>query len=239
MRGSIASLSVTMSAPAVLELIAVEKAYGAAAVLRGVSLSLARGDFVSLVGRSGSGKSTLLHIAGGLDRHYRGTARVLGLDLAGLSDRRLSALRNQSLGFVFQAFHLLPHLRCGENVRLPSYFVGAAGSASPIARSREALDRVGLADAADRLPGQLSGGQKQRVAIARALFHRPAVLLADEPTGNLDSDTGAEVIALLSELNRDGLTLLVVTHEERVSLAARRVVRMEDGQIVAAAGDAS
>ncbi len=219
-----------MSAPAVVELQDVAKDYGGEPVLRGVSLTIGAGELTALVGRSGSGKSTLLHIMGGLDRAWRGTARVLGTDVGALDDRGLARFRNRRVGFVFQAFHLLEHLTCAENVALPSYFDGEARS-DGAARAREALDRVGMADFAARLPGQLSGGQKQRVAIARSIFHRPELLLADEPTGNLDSETGARTIDLFRTLNAEGLTMLVVTHEERVSQAARRVLRLEDGRI--------
>jgi len=215
----------------VVALDGIEKSYGAERVLRGVSLTVGKGELLALAGRSGSGKSTLLHVIGGLDRRYRGSARVLDTDLAALDDRALARFRNARVGFVFQSFHLLEHLSCVENVALPSYFSDEpfAGAA---ARARAALDRVGMAAFAARLPGQLSGGQKQRVAIARALFHRPELLLADEPTGNLDSETGREIISLFQTLNADGLTLVVVTHEERVSRAARRVLRLEDGRIV-------
>ena len=221
-----------MAEPAIA-LTRIEKDYGGEPVLRGVSLTVERGDLASLVGRSGSGKSTLLHVVGGLDRRYRGTARVCGVDLAGLDDRALSRFRGAHVGFVFQAFHLLDHLSCAENVALPAHFQKTDQKVDKLARAREALDRVGLADLAARLPGQLSGGQKQRVAIARALFNRPELLLADEPTGNLDSETGRQIIELFQSLNAGGLTMLVVTHEERVSRAARRVIRLEDGRVVA------
>ena len=220
----------------VIALEGVTKRYGEQPVLRGVSLSVAAGELVSLTGRSGSGKSTLLHIAGGLDRRYQGKAAVLGVDLAALSDGALSRFRNEKVGFVFQGFHLLDHLNCVENVMLPHWFARAkekgAEQPQPEQRAKEALDRVGIAEHANKQPGALSGGQKQRVAIARALFHRPQLLLADEPTGNLDSETGQRIIELFQDLNREGLTLLVVTHEERVSRAARRVIRMDDGRLI-------
>jgi ABC-type lipoprotein export system ATPase subunit len=220
----------------VIQLRDVHKAYGSGAgktqVLRGVSLDLAAGEVVALVGQSGSGKSTLLNIVGGLDTADQGQVNVLGVDYRRARDRELAALRNQSIGFVFQAFNLLEHLTCVSNVMLPSSFSSRKGGSDPD-RAREALGRVGLADLAERLPSELSGGQKQRVAIARALFHRPKLLLCDEPTGNLDTDTGREVIELFGDINRkDGVTLLIVTHEERVSSAAQRVIRIEDGQII-------
>ena len=216
-----------------IRLESVAKSYGAQPVLRDVSLAVEPGELLSLVGRSGSGKSTLLHIMGGLDRRYTGKASVLGQDLHTLDDRGLSRFRNREVGFVFQSFNLLDHLSVRENVALPSYF-GDGPSDAADKRALEALDRVGVVDFASKRPGELSGGQKQRVAIARALFARPKLLLADEPTGNLDSDTGQAIIELFQMLNRDGLTLLVVTHEDRVSRAASRVLRLDDGRLVEA-----
>jgi putative ABC transport system ATP-binding protein len=227
---------VTESSPSgpIIQLSDIKKSYGsgktATPVLRGVSLSIERGDFVALVGQSGSGKSTLLNIIGGLDTADSGRVVVDGHDYARLDDAAQSRLRNQRIGFIFQSFHLLEHLSVVENVALPSYFNGKHGEA--VTRARESLARVGLADYAERRPGALSGGQKQRVAIARALFGKPILLLCDEPTGNLDSETGKGVISLFQELNREGLTLVIVTHEERVSQAARRVLRIADGQLV-------
>lgn len=208
----------------------VDKSYGAQPVLRDVSLWVEAGELLSLVGRSGSGKSTLLHLVGGLDRRYRGRVEVLGRDLAALDDRELARLRNSEVGFVFQAFNLLEHLSVRENVALPAYF--AASIQDVRARAHEALERVGMADRAEARPGELSGGQKQRVAIARALFSRPKLLLADEPTGNLDTETGQQIIELFQKLNQGGLTLIVVTHEERVSRAARRILRLDDGRLL-------
>jgi putative ABC transport system ATP-binding protein len=215
----------------------VRKAYGHGKgrqeVLRGVSLDIAAGELVAMVGQSGSGKSTLLNIIGGLDRPDAGTVRVDGRDLGSLDDRALARLRNERIGFVFQAFHLLDHLTCVENVALPASF-GRGAVRHGVDRALEALGRVGLAELAYRRPPELSGGQKQRVAIARALWSRPALLLCDEPTGNLDTKTGREVIEFFQELNRnDGTTLLIVTHEERVSKAAARVIRIVDGLIIA------
>jgi len=220
----------------VIQLRDVTKAYGTGAgktqVLRGVSLDLRAGEVVALVGQSGSGKSTLLNIVGGLDTCDTGQVVVLGLDYGRARDRELAELRNERIGFVFQAFNLLDHLSCVSNVMLPSSFSSRRDGSDPD-RAREALRRVGLADLAERKPSELSGGQKQRVAIARAMFHKPALLLCDEPTGNLDTDTGREVIELFGDINReDGVTLLIVTHEERVSNAAQRVIRIEDGRII-------
>jgi putative ABC transport system ATP-binding protein len=221
----------------IIKLVEVDKSYGQGKarqqVLRGVSLEIAEGEMVALVGQSGSGKSTLLNVIGGLDRADAGRVEIAGQDTTRLDERTVSRLRNERIGFVFQAFHLLHHLTCLDNVLLPSYF-GPGLARDPGARARECLERVGLGDLASRRPTELSGGQKQRVAIARALFNRPAILLCDEPTGNLDSETGREVIAFFAELNRgDGTTLLIVTHEERVSEIARRVLRIADGRIVA------
>ena len=223
-----------MSEP-LIQLTEVNKTYSTgrveAHVLRSVDLEIGPGELVAIVGTSGSGKSTLLNVVGGLDRDYTGQALVAGHDLARLSDSALSRFRNSKVGFVFQQFNLLEHLSCAENVALPAMFSDVA---VPDARERAvaALTRVGIPEKVDELPANLSGGQKQRVAIARALFNRPPLLLCDEPTGNLDSRTGQQIIDLFVSLNSDdGITLLIVTHEARVSTAAHRVVRLEDGRI--------
>jgi putative ABC transport system ATP-binding protein len=214
----------------VIRLDSVGKSYGAQPVLRDVSLSVASGELLSLVGRSGSGKSTLLHIMGGLDRRYSGKANVLGHDLHALDDGKLARFRNREVGFVFQAFNLLDHLTARENVKLPAYFTDG-DNAGADERAVAALARVGIGEKAEARPSALSGGQKQRVAIARALYPAPKLLLCDEPTGNLDSDTGAQIIELFRALNKDGLTLVIVTHEERVSSVASRVLRLVDGRL--------
>jgi putative ABC transport system ATP-binding protein len=216
------------------------KSYGNAKVrtqvLKKVSLDIAEGEFVALIGQSGSGKSTLLNIIGGLDQPDAGEVEVLGLDTVRASERKKAALRNSSIGFVFQAFNLLEHLSCLGNVTVPAAFTHGAKDVDK--RGMEALRRVGLADLAHRRPSELSGGQKQRVGIARALFGTPRLLLCDEPTGSLDSETGKEVIEFLKELNvRDKVTLLIVTHERRVSSQAGRVIAMRDGMIVDAGDD--
>ena len=204
-------------------------------VLRDLDLEVARGEFVAVVGPSGSGKSTLLYLTGALDADFEGEAEVAGRRLRDLGARERATFRNQSVGFVFQSFNLLPALTALENVMLPG-LLSPAGAPAPSpgelrSRSTEALRRVGLADKAGRLPARLSGGERQRVAIARALLARPSVLLADEPTGNLDATSGALVIELFHGLVRDGMTLLVVTHEERVSAAAGRVLHLEGGRL--------
>jgi putative ABC transport system ATP-binding protein len=226
----------------------VTKSYGAGEartqVLRGVSFDIEPGELIALVGQSGSGKSTLLNIIGGLDHPDAGEVEVLGIDTIRASDAARARLRNETIGFVFQAFNLLDHLSVLDNVALPAKFsrggsareLGASGvwrSKSVGERAGEALRRVGLSDYAKRHPGELSGGQKQRVAIARALFCSPQLLLCDEPTGNLDSETGREVIDFFRELNaKDGVTLLIVTHERRVSSVAKRILAMRDGMLV-------
>jgi putative ABC transport system ATP-binding protein len=200
-------------------------------VLDGLSLDLEAGEFVAVVGPSGCGKSTLLQLLGGLDVDYQGEVEVAGVKLSGLRDEALARFRNEHVGFVFQSFHLIANLSAVENVLMPSHF---GTTASPDARKRaeSLLERVGLLAKKDRTPVRLSGGERQRVAIARALFTGPRLLLCDEPTGNLDAATGAGVIALFEELHREGLTLLAVTHEERMSSAARRVLRLKEGRLV-------
>lgn len=204
---------------------------GRVEVLRGISLDVAAGEFLAIVGASGSGKSTLLNVIGGLDRDYEGRAEVLGRDLARLSDRELARYRGHDVGFVFQSYNLVPPLTVLQNVLLPTFF-GGSDAREDRTRARQALSRVGLSGKEDRLPARLSGGERQRVALARALFRRPRLVLADEPTGSLDARTGAGVVELLGELNREGITLVVVTHEQRVSRAAHRVVRIAEGRIL-------
>ncbi|HVP68131.1 MAG TPA: ABC transporter ATP-binding protein [Anaeromyxobacteraceae bacterium] len=204
-------------------------------VLDGLDLEVRAGEFVAVVGASGSGKSTLLYIVGGLDADYDGEAEVAGRRLGALDARARAAFRNEAVGFVFQSFNLLPALPAVENVMLPGLFVpkGRPAPSLPALRARalDALEEVGLRDKAGRLPARLSGGERQRVAIARALLSRPALLLADEPTGNLDAKSGDSVIALFAGLVTRGMTVLVVTHEERVSAAAGRVLHLEGGRL--------
>ncbi len=201
-------------------------------VLRGVDLELARGDFVALRGASGSGKSTLLHLLGGLDTPTRGDVWLKGRDLATLSRKELAHARNQDVGFIFQAYYLLPELDALENVCLPARMARKPAGATA-ARGRELLARVGLEDRMEHKPYELSGGEQQRVAIARALINEPALILADEPTGNLDSHTGEEIIQLLSSLREEKLTALIMaTHDARLAARAARSIELLDGQIV-------
>jgi len=196
--------------------------------LRGVSLTIDRGDYVAVVGPSGSGKSTLMHLLGGLDRPTSGTLRVGGRDVSQMSGDELAQVRNATIGFVFQAFQLLARTSALDNVGMPLVYRGVR-RAERRRRAREALERVGMGHRLGHTPNQLSGGEQQRVAIARALVGEPQVLLADEPTGNLDSRTGEEVMALLEALNAGGVAVVVVTHDRELAARARRRVFVRDG----------
>jgi len=200
--------------------------------LDGVSLEVRTGERVALLGASGSGKSTLLHLMAGLDRPTSGTLQTQGRDLAGMSPEELAAHRRSTVGMIFQAFHLLPRMTLEENVELPLRLAEVPRNERP-ARVREALDRVGLAARASHRPGELSGGEQQRAAIARALVNRPSILLADEPTGNLDSRNGAEIMRLISELNASlGMTVVLVTHEQKLAAGfAERMLVLADGRL--------
>ena len=204
---------------------------GVVHAVRGVSLDVRKGEYVAIVGPSGCGKSTLLNLLGAIDSPSSGTITIGGQRVSGLSDRASTLFRLRNIGFVFQRFYLMPVLTAGENVELPMSESGV-GKAERRQRARELLTYVGLAERVDHRPTELSGGEQQRVAIARALANRPMLLLADEPTGELDARTGAEVISLFELLNRDGTTLIVVTHDEDLAGAARRVVHMRDGVII-------
>jgi putative ABC transport system ATP-binding protein len=200
--------------------------------LRGVSLDIARGEYLAIMGPSGSGKSTLMNLLGCLDSPSEGSYELNGKDVARMTDNELANIRNGEIGFVFQSFNLLPRSDALHNVELPLVYAGVPRTQRRI-RAQEALDAVGLKDRVHHRPNELSGGQRQRVAIARALINRPSIILADEPTGNLDSKTGTEILALFEALSRRGNTIIVVTHEEEVAQQARRIVRIRDGLIAA------
>ena len=201
--------------------------------LRGIDLEIKEGEFVSIMGASGSGKSTLMNILGCLDKPTQGTYLLDGRNISSFSKSDLARLRNQTLGFVFQSFHLLPRTTALENVELPLLYKEEELSWKEIrSRSKKALESVGLGDRLDHTPNELSGGQKQRVAIARALVTEPSILLADEPTGNLDSRTSLEIIKTMQRLNKEGLTILMVTHEPDIARFTRRIVTLRDGVIL-------
>jgi putative ABC transport system ATP-binding protein len=216
----------------VLELFDVHKTYRSGSLevdaLRGVSMSIRSGELVAIVGPSGSGKSTLMHILGCLDVPTAGQYRLGGEDVADMDENRLAEVRNRRVGFVFQQFNLLPSLTALRNVELPLTYAGV-GPSSRRERALAALDRVGLADRVDHKPGELSGGQQQRVAIARALVTEPDLVLADEPTGNLDSGSSADVLTVLQDLHRSGRTIVLITHDADVAATAQRVLHIHDG----------
>ena len=199
--------------------------------LDGVSLDIEKGEFVAVVGQSGSGKSTMMNVLGCLDIPTRGTYHLGGVDVLELSDKQLSRIRNKQIGFIFQQYNLIQNLTVLENVELPLIYQGI----DPIDRrelAMQALARVGLADRAQHKPTQMSGGQQQRVAIARAISTRPPIIMADEPTGALDSRTGHEVLGFLQQLNKEGSTVILITHDNGIAATARRIVRIADGKII-------
>jgi putative ABC transport system ATP-binding protein len=227
-----------MSGETVLELDAVTKVYGEqppVPALRGVSFRVQRGELVAILGPSGSGKTTLLHVMGTLERPSDGVVRIGGVDVAGLTDRELSRLRAREIGFVFQQFFLAEHATVRENVADGLLYAGVP-AAERYRRADEALERVGLSDRATFRPTRISGGQRQRVAIARALVGHPAIVLADEPTGNLDSATGASIMELLHELNGAGATILMITHDAGLAEQLPRQIRLLDGLVVSDSG---
>ena len=220
---------------AVIELENIWKTYegerGGVEALRGVDLTVEEGEFIAVIGSSGSGKSTLMNIIGCLDVPTEGSYSLCGRQVAGCSEKRLSAIRRERVGFIFQGFNLIPTLTAIENVELPMMYRGVPKRLRR-ERARKALEATGLSERAEHKPSELSGGQQQRVAIARAIAVTPPIILADEPTGNLDSKTGKEVMELLSQLNSLGHTLMVITHDMKVAQAARRIIKISDGKII-------
>jgi putative ABC transport system ATP-binding protein len=202
------------------------------AAVRGIDLDIAAGEYVAIMGPSGSGKSTLMNMLGCLDTPTRGTYLLNGTEVSSFGDDRLAEIRNREIGFVFQTFNLLPRQTAAQNVELPLVYAGMR-AADRAVRVAEALAAVGLTDRSHHQPNELSGGQRQRVAIARALVNRPSLLLADEPTGNLDSVTSDEIMDIIGDLNARGHTVVVVTHEEDIAARCRRVLRLHDGRVVA------
>ena len=217
-----------------IELEQITKVYQMGAVevhaLRGVSLQIDQGEFVSIMGPSGSGKSTLMNVLGCLDAPSEGSYRLHDQDVGRLNDRQLARIRNKEIGFVFQQFNLLPRTPALRQVELPLLYAGM-GRGERHKRARAALETVGLGDRASHRPDELSGGQQQRVAIARALVTRPSIIMADEPTGNLDSRSGQEILAIFDQLNAQGITVIFVTHDREIAAHSRRVIRLHDGLI--------
>lgn len=201
------------------------------AALKGISFAVEKGDFVAVIGASGSGKSTLMNIIGCLDRPTKGEYILDGVVTSGMNDDQLAFVRNKKIGFVFQSFNLLPRFNALHNVELPMIY-GKRNTEERRNLAKSALTRVGLADRMDHKPNELSGGQKQRVAIARALVNQPAILLADEPTGNLDSSSTTEIMDIFKRLNNEGVTIVIVTHEHDIAEQAKRIVTFKDGQII-------
>ena len=219
--------------PTVIELEDITKVYpmGLTEVraINGMSLRIQEGEFLAIVGPSGSGKSTLMHVLGCLDRPTSGTYRLLGDTISGLNDRQLAHIRNQSVGFVFQTFNLISRMSALENVAVPMFYARKGRRRKP---AMKALERVGLVSRAKHAPNELSGGERQRVAIARALVNDPKLLFADEPTGNLDSKTGEQIMEIFHDLHRQGVTIVLVTHERTIAAQAERMIRLLDGKII-------
>ena len=199
--------------------------------LDGVTLTIDRGEFVAIIGQSGSGKSTLMNILGCLDIPTYGDYHLDGTDVTELTDRQLAHIRNKQIGFIFQGYNLIPALSARENVELPLIYQGV-GMGQRAERAMESLERVGMADRADHKPSEMSGGQQQRVAIARAIAARPPIIMADEPTGALDSKTGRQVLEILHSLHEEGSTIILITHDNGIAATAERIVRLSDGHII-------
>jgi len=218
-----------------LKLVNVSKTYfpdsHAVEALKKTSLEIKKGDFIAIMGPSGSGKSTLMHLIGCLDVPTTGKVIFEGKDISGLSETELARVRNQKIGFVFQTFNLIPRISVLSNVELPLFYAGMA-KIKREKRSLEVLKKMGLSERLNHYPNQLSGGEQQRVAIARALVNNPTIILADEPTGNLDSKTGNEIIKLFKKLNQEGNTFVMVTHDQEIAKTSRRIVRIKDGEII-------
>lgn len=200
--------------------------------LYNVELTINKGEFVSIMGPSGCGKSTLLNIMGLLDNATSGTIQINGVDVDGMGDVDLARFRNQKLGFIFQSFHLIPSLNILDNVELPLLYRKGVSSEERRVKAVEVLEKVGLSHRMHHFPAQLSGGQSQRVAIARAIVGKPEIIFADEPTGNLDSKTGVEIMEILHALNREGTTIVMVTHDEKIALQTGRIIRFLDGKLI-------
>jgi len=219
-----------MDKPDILAGSGLGKKFGSLEVVKGVSLSVAEGEFVCLTGKSGSGKTTLLSLLSGLENPTAGRVQLDGKDITGATEEELALFRREHVGFIFQSFNLIPVLSAWENVALPLFPVKISG-AERQRRAKELLVKMELGDRADHLPSALSGGENQRVAIARALVNNPRILFADEPTGNLDSATGKIILEILKKLHKEGLAILMVTHDEEIAKTADRVIRMHDGEV--------
>ena len=216
----------------ILEAVQIYKSFGQLPILRGVDLSVEKGEIVSIVGASGAGKSTLLHIVGTLDRPDKGQITIAGTDISALNEKKMSLFRNKHIGFVFQFHHLLPEFTALENVCIPA-FINRTGRKEAERRGMELLERLGVAHRAQHKPGEMSGGEQQRVSVARALINQPALILADEPSGNLDSENAASLHQLFFELRASlGQTFIIVTHNEELANISDRTVHMRDGQIL-------
>ena len=242
LNGPVHQNSVRSPVRPLVQFVRVWKTYTAGSVpvhaLRGVSISVYPGEYISIVGPSGSGKSTFMHILGCLDVPTSGHYYLAGTDVSKMDEEALAEVRNRRIGFVFQQFHLLPRLNAWRNVELPLIYAGVDRRTRKL-RALEALEQVGLADRVNHHPNQLSGGQQQRVAVARALVTEPDLLLADEPTGNLDSRSSADVLAMLDALHKTGRTIVLITHEQDVAMAAERIMRFRDGRFLDAEGNAA